>query len=88
MWMVKYCVMVLRWGGDGRVFWACTEWGRCKGGKYQSSWQLTDAGVGRFEWMRISFVEVREAVNEIKSSKAPGRDEFPVECLKKGGTAI
>ena len=33
-------------------------------------------------------MEVREAVNEMKSGKAPGRDEFPVECLKKGGMAV
>ena len=31
----------------------------------------------------ISLVEVREAVNEMKSGKAPGLDGFPVECLKK-----
>ena len=29
-----------------------------------------------------------EAVNEIKSGKAPGLDGFPVECLKKGGTPV
>ena len=28
------------------------------------------------------------AVNEIKTGKAPGLDEFPVECLKKGGMAV
>ena len=32
--------------------------------------------------------EVQEAVNEMKSGKAPGLDEFPVECLKKGGMAV
>ena len=31
----------------------------------------------------ISLVEVREAVNEMKSGKAPALDGFPVECLKK-----
>ena len=31
---------------------------------------------------------VGEAVNEMKSGKAPGMDSFPVECLKKGGTAV
>ena len=36
----------------------------------------------------ISMEEVREAVNEMKSGKAPGLDEFPVECLKKGGMAV
>ena len=30
----------------------------------------------------ISLVEVREAVNEIKSGKAPGLDGFSVECLR------
>ena len=32
----------------------------------------------------ISLVEVREAVNEMKSGQAPGLDGFIVECLKKG----
>ena len=32
--------------------------------------------------------EVGEAVNEIKSGKAPGLDGFPVECLKKGGMSV
>ena len=27
-------------------------------------------------------------MNEIKSGKAPRRDGFPVECLKKGGMAM
>ena len=36
----------------------------------------------------ISLKEVGEAVNEMKSGKAPGVDEFPVECLKKGGMAV
>ena len=31
----------------------------------------------------ISLEKVGEAVNEMKSGKAPGLDEFPVECLKK-----
>ena len=29
-----------------------------------------------------------EAVNEIKSGKAPGLDGFPMECSKKGGMAV
>ena len=33
----------------GRVFLAGPECRICKGGKYQCSWQLADAGVGRFE---------------------------------------
>ena len=36
----------------------------------------------------ISFDEVMEAVKEMKSGKASGLDEIPVECLKKGGVAI
>ena len=36
----------------------------------------------------ISLQEVREAVNEIKSGKAPGLDEFQVKSLKKGGMAV
>ena len=36
----------------------------------------------------ISLEEVRVAVNEMKSGKAPGLDEFPVECFKKGGIAV
>ena len=35
----------------------------------------------------IALEEVGEAVNEMKSGKAPGLDGFPVECLKKGGMA-
>ena len=36
----------------------------------------------------ISLEEVREAVNDMKSGKAPGLDGFPVECLKKCGMAV
>ena len=36
----------------------------------------------------ISLEEVREAVNEMRSGKAPGLDGFPVECLKKGGSSV
>ena len=36
----------------------------------------------------ISLEEVSEAVNEIKSGKAPSLNGFPVECLKKGGVAV
>ena len=36
----------------------------------------------------ISLEEVREAVNEMKSGKAPGLDGFPVECLNKDGMAV
>ena len=36
----------------------------------------------------ISLVEVGEAVNEMKSGKAPRLVGFSVECLKKGGMAV
>ena len=36
----------------------------------------------------MSLEEVREAVNEMKSAKAPGLNGFPGECLKKGGIAV
>ena len=36
----------------------------------------------------VSLEEVREAVNEMRSGKAQGLDEIPVECLKKGGMAV
>ena len=36
----------------------------------------------------ISLEEVGEAVNEMRSGKAPGLNRFPVECLKKGGMAV
>ena len=36
----------------------------------------------------ISLEEIGEAVNEMKSGKAPGLDRFPVECLKKCGMAV
>ena len=36
----------------------------------------------------MSVEEVREAVTEMKSGKASGLNGFPVECLKKVGTAV
>ena len=44
--------------------------------------------LGELNESAISSVEVRKAVNEMKSGKAPGQDGFPVECLKKGSTAV
>ena len=44
--------------------------------------------VGDLNERAISLEEVEEAVNEMKSGKAPGLDGFPVECLKKGGMAV
>ena len=32
--------------------------------------------------------EVGEAMNEMKSGKAPGLDGFSLECSKKGGMAV
>ena len=45
-------------------------------------------GLGDLNERAISLEEVGEAVNEMKSAKAPGLDGFPVECLKKGGMAV
>ena len=36
----------------------------------------------------ILLEEAGEAVNEMKSGKAPGLDGFPVKCLKKCGMAV
>ena len=47
-----------------------------------------DASVGDLNERAISLEEVREAVNEMKSAKAPGLYGFSVECLKKGGMAV
>ena len=44
--------------------------------------------LGDLNGRAISRMEVREAVNEMKSGKAPGLDGFRVECLKKGGMAV
>ena len=44
--------------------------------------------LGNLNERAISLEEVGEAVNEMKSCKAPGLDGFPVECLKKGGMAV
>ena len=44
--------------------------------------------LGDLKERAISLEEVREAVNKMKSGKAPGPDGFPVECLKKGGMAV
>ena len=44
--------------------------------------------LGDLNGRTISLVEVREAVNEMKSGKAPGLDGLTIECLKKGGMAV
>ena len=36
----------------------------------------------------ITFEEVGDAVNEMKSGETPGLDGFPVECLKNGRMAM
>ena len=41
--------------------------------------------LGALNERAISLGEVGEAVNEMKSGKAPWLDRFPVEWLKKGG---
>ena len=50
------------------------------------NWRMLVLGdlIERAIWLE----EVGEAVNEMKSGKAPGLDGFPVECLKKGGMAV
>ena len=71
----------------GRVFSAGTDCGR---------WQanINVDGNCRMTVLRdlkgraISLEEVGEAVDEMKSGKAPGLDGFPVECLKKGCMAL
>ena len=55
----------------GWVFWADPECGRCRGGKYQCSWQLADAVVFLdLNERAISLKEVGEAVNKMKSGQA------------------
>ena len=44
--------------------------------------------LGDLNGRAISLVEVREAVNEMKSGKDPGLDGFSVECLKNGIMAV
>ena len=44
--------------------------------------------LGELKEIAMSINEVREAVNEMKSGKAPGLDGFPVECLQKGGMTV
>ena len=44
--------------------------------------------LGDLNGRAISLEEVGEAVNEIKSGKAPGLNGFQVECLKKCGIAV
>ena len=51
-----------------------------------ANWQLPV--LGDLNERAISLEEVGEAVNEMKSGKAPGLDGFPVEYLKKGGMAM
>ena len=43
--------------------------------------------LGDFNERAISLAEVMDAVNKMKSGKAPGLEGFPVERLKKCGTA-
>ena len=51
-----------------------------------SNWRIPVLGDLNEKAMPLE--EVEEAVNEIKSGKAPGLDEFLVECLKKGFKAV
>ena len=43
---------------------------------------------GELNERAISVEEVREAVNEMKSGKAPWLDGFPVECFNNGGMEV
>ena len=45
------------------------------------NWQMLV--LGNLNERAISLEEVTEAVNEMKSGKAPGLDGFPVECVKR-----
>ena len=44
--------------------------------------------LGDLNQRAIYLEEVGEAVNEMRSGKAPGLGGFLVECLKKGGMAV
>ena len=44
--------------------------------------------LGELNERAISVQQVPETLNKMKSGKAPGLDGFPVECLKKGETAV
>ena len=44
--------------------------------------------IERSEWKSNIDEEVREAVDEINSSKAPGLNGFPVKCVKQSGMEV
>ena len=44
--------------------------------------------LGDFNERATSLEEVREAVNEMRSGKAPGLDGFPVECVLMAGSTV
>ena len=44
--------------------------------------------LGEFNEGAISIEDASEAVNVMKSGKAQGLDEFPADCVKKGGMAV
>ena len=50
------------------------------------NWRMP--ALGDLNESSISLEKVGEAVNEMKSGKAPWLDGFSVECLKKGGMAV
>ena len=78
--MVKYYVVVLRW--EEYFQQVLNEANIILVGNWRMP-VLADLNESA-----ISLVEVRVAVNDMKSGKALGLYEFPVECLKKGGTAV
>ena len=53
---------------------------------FRGDWRMPV--LGELNERAISKEEVRKAVNEMKSGKAPGLDGIPVKCLKEGGMAV
>ena len=57
--------------------------------KVSGDWRMPSVGrMGELNERAISKVEGKEAVNEMKSGKAPALDGFPVGCLKNVGMAV
>ena len=61
---------------------------QCQRDKYQCSWHWRMPVLEDLNEKAISLEEVGEAVNEMKSGKAPGLDGFPAECLNKCSMAV
>ena len=52
------------------------------------NWRMPMLGDLNERTISMEEVSIGEAVNLIKSGKAPGQDSFPVLCLKKGGMPV